>query len=186
MATGRQNKLTGQVAEHLVCAELGRRGYIATPFAGNVPTFDIVAVDAACRAVPVQVKATRGNNWPTDARHWMHLDLDSDTGVQQYGGPRPLDAPELIYVLVVLRAPGDSRRDQFYILTKADVQVACVAAYTAWMEPKGWRRPRNQSSYECRYSIEHISQFENNWDLITRRLTPGDPVSTNERSTADE
>lgn len=40
MATGRQNKLTGQLAEHLVCAELGRRGLIATPFSGNVPTFD--------------------------------------------------------------------------------------------------------------------------------------------------
>ena len=44
MATGSANKLTGQVGEFLVCAELGRRGMFATPFAGNVPEFDVVAV----------------------------------------------------------------------------------------------------------------------------------------------
>ena len=32
MATGRGNTLTGQLAEHLVCAELARRGLIATTF----------------------------------------------------------------------------------------------------------------------------------------------------------
>ena len=172
MATGRQNKLTGQIAEHLVCAELGRRGFIATPFAGNVPTFDVVAVDATCRTVPIQVKATRGNTWPTDARSWMSLELDSETGVQHYGGPRSLDAAQLVYVCVVLRAPGDVRRDQFFVLTQADVQTACIASYTAWMEPKGWRRPRNQASYDCRYSVGQVVGFEDNWELITRSLTP--------------
>jgi hypothetical protein len=128
MAAGRQNKLTGQAAEHLVCAELGRRGYIATPFAGNVPTFDVVAVDADCRAVPIQVKATRGDNWPTDARDWMHLHLDIDTGVQQFEGLRQLERLDLIYVNVVLRPPDAPQRDRFFILTHADVQAACVAS----------------------------------------------------------
>jgi hypothetical protein len=178
MATGRQNKLTGQAAEHLVCAELGRRGYIATPFAGNVPAFDIVAVDLACHAVPIQVKATRGDNWPTDARDWMRLELDVETGVQRYGGLRALDTPDLIYVCVMLRAPGDVLRDQFYVLTAADVEAACVASYTAWMEPKAWRRPRNRASFDCRYTIQHIAQFENNWDLITHRLAPSEPQTT--------
>ncbi len=175
MATGRQNKLTGQLAEHLVCAELGRRGLIATPFSGNVPTFDIVAVNAACRAVPIQVKATRGDNWPTDARDWMQLQLDSATGVQNFGGLRALDAADLIYVCVVVREPGDARRDRFFVLTKADVQAAGVASYTAWMEPKGWRRPRNPASFDCRYTVDHIASFEDNWDLITRRLASDEP-----------
>jgi hypothetical protein len=170
MATGRQNKLTGQTAEHLVCAELGRRGLIATPFAGNVPTFDVIAVDAQCAAVPIQVKATRSNNWPTDAREWMHLDFDEASGVQRYGGPKSLENAELVYVCVVVREPGDARRDQFFILTKADVQNACVEAYTAWMTPRAWKRPRNQQSFDCRWAIEHIARFEDNWDLITRRL----------------
>lgn len=59
MATGRANKLTGQIAEHLVCAERGRRDVIATPFSGNVPKFDVIAADDHCRPLPIQVKATR-------------------------------------------------------------------------------------------------------------------------------
>ena len=31
--------LAAQVGEYLVCAELARRGLIATPFSGNVPEF---------------------------------------------------------------------------------------------------------------------------------------------------
>jgi hypothetical protein len=54
MSTGRLNKLAGQIGEYLVCAELGRRGLIATPFAGNVPTFDVLATDESCRTVPIQ------------------------------------------------------------------------------------------------------------------------------------
>jgi hypothetical protein len=134
MATGRQNKLTGQIAEHLVCAELGRRGFIATPFASNVPTFDVVAVDATCRTVPIQVKATRGNTWPTDARSWMSLELDSETGVQHYGGPRTLDAAELVYVCVVLRAPGDVR---VYDGTTLAFCIECMKSYaTSETDPR--------------------------------------------------
>ena len=36
-------RLAGQIGEHLVVAELGRREIIATPFAGNVPDIDILA-----------------------------------------------------------------------------------------------------------------------------------------------
>ena len=43
MATGLSTKLTGQIGEHLVTAELGRLGIIATPFSGNVPEIDILA-----------------------------------------------------------------------------------------------------------------------------------------------
>jgi hypothetical protein len=37
MASGLSNKLTGQIGEFLACAELGRRGFVATSFTGNVP-----------------------------------------------------------------------------------------------------------------------------------------------------
>ena len=42
MATGLSAKLTGQIGEHLVVAELGRRAIIATPFSGNVPDIDVL------------------------------------------------------------------------------------------------------------------------------------------------
>jgi len=57
MSKGLSNKLAGQIGEYLVCAELGRRGLIATPFSGNVPTFDVLATDEQCLTVPIQVKA---------------------------------------------------------------------------------------------------------------------------------
>ena len=71
MSDGRLNKLAGQIGEYLVCAELARRGLIATPFAGNVPTFDVLATDELCRTVPIQVKTTRSDNWPSNANKWM-------------------------------------------------------------------------------------------------------------------
>src|ERR1035437_10022537 len=35
------NQLTRQLGEHLVVSKLGRLGSLATPFAGNVPDFDV-------------------------------------------------------------------------------------------------------------------------------------------------
>ncbi len=37
------SKLSGQIGESLVVAELGRREIIATAFAGNIPEVDILA-----------------------------------------------------------------------------------------------------------------------------------------------
>jgi hypothetical protein len=171
MASGLNNKLAGQIGEYLVCAELGRRGLVATPFSGNVPTFDVLATDELCRTVPIQVKASRSNNWPTDARLWMKLELEND--VQRYSGPAELQNPELIYVCVAIAAPGG--RDRFFILTKGELQKLCIRGYTAWMSPRGWRRPRNPASYDCRYDIAAIEEFENNWDLISSRLEGSAP-----------
>src|ERR1035437_393498 len=103
---GLKNKLAGQIGEYLVCAELGRRDCIATPFSGNVPTFDVLATDELCRTVPIQVKATRGDKWPSDARKWMNIECDRDTGVQKCLGPAPILNPELIYVCVAIAPPG--------------------------------------------------------------------------------
>src|SRR5690242_8754832 len=69
-AGGRENQLVGQIAEHLVCAELSRRDLITTPLAGNIPTFDVIATNDRCHTIPIQVEATRTDNWRTDAREW--------------------------------------------------------------------------------------------------------------------
>lgn len=60
MATGLSTRLVAQIGEFLVCAELGRRGLIATPFAGNVPGYDVIATDEQFRSVPIQVKTSSG------------------------------------------------------------------------------------------------------------------------------
>lgn len=174
MSKGRSNKLAGQIGEYLVCAELGRRGLIATPFSGNVPTFDILATDEMCRTVPIQVKASRSDNWPSDARLWMKIVVDGETKVQNYLGPIQIPNPELIYVCVSI-APPDSGRDRFFSLTKTDLQTVCINVYSRWMSKRDWKRPCTPDSYDCRYNIAYLQEFENNWQLIEARLAQSTP-----------
>ena|ERR1017187_5024102 len=176
MSSGRSNKLAGQIGEYLVCAELGRRGFIATPFSGNVPTFDVLATDELCRTVPIQVKATRSDKWPSDARTWMNIEFDRDTGVQRCLRATPISNPELIYVCVTIASPGAPvGRDRFFVLTMADLQKVCMEGYARWMDKHQWKRPRSPESYDCRYEVGEISQFEDKWDLIIHRLRSSAP-----------
>lgn len=165
---GRNNSLAKQVGEHLVCAELGRRDFIATPFAGNVPTFDVLAADEQCRTVPIQVKATRGKNWLTDIRRWLNLEYNPNTGEQKYLEPMALANPQLVYVCVVIASPGG--RDRFFVLTQADIQKVIIASYSDWMERHDWKRPRKGDSYHCTYNIHDLAPFEDKWDLIGKQL----------------
>lgn len=45
MATSREMQPIKQVGEYLVAAKLCRRGFIATTFTGNIPEFDLLAID---------------------------------------------------------------------------------------------------------------------------------------------
>ena len=77
--------------------------------------------------------------------------------------------PNLVYVHVAI-APPNGGKDRYFILTKAQLQKVCIKGYSAWMDKKGWRRPRKPDSYMCRYWIEEVEHYENNWRLITRKL----------------
>lgn len=156
-----------------MCAQLGKLGLIATPFSGNVPTFDVLAADEMCRTVPIQVKASRSDNWPSDARTWMNIEFDPATRAQRSLGPASISNPDLIYVCVAIAPPG--ALDRFFILTKRDLQAVCIEGYSAWMDGISWQRPRSPESYDCRWGIESIRQFENNWSLIVNRLKTEKP-----------
>jgi hypothetical protein len=73
-----RNHLTKQIGEHLVVAELGRRGIIAAPFAGNVPDIDILAY-AGGQTVAIQVKALRTGSVQVDARSFLNIRFDGET-----------------------------------------------------------------------------------------------------------
>ena len=138
MSRGRKNQLTGQIAEHLVVAELGRRGLAATGFSGNIPTFDVLAVDENCRVVPIQVKASTGDNWPSDARTWMGISVETETLRQHFRGPSTLATPDLIYVCVAIAPHGADRRDRFFVLTMEDLSASASArTRTGWFRRTG-------------------------------------------------
>jgi len=74
MAIGLSTQLTRQIGEHLVTAELGRKGIIATPFAGNVPEIDIVA-HANGVTTGIQVKSINKGAWQFDIRKFLNVEL---------------------------------------------------------------------------------------------------------------
>jgi hypothetical protein len=110
--------------------------------------FDVLATDDYCRTVPIQVKATRSDNWPSQATRWMQIHLNEVTQKQVYSGPKQLPTPDLIWVCVAIAAPGS--HDRFFILTETDIQKVCITVYTRWLAQIGWKRPRNPASFDCR------------------------------------
>jgi hypothetical protein len=138
MATGRDMQLTRQIGEHLVAAELGRRGYVATPFSGNVPLFDILAADIRGFAIPVQVKSIKGPSWQFSVDTFLNIEMVGNQ--QMVKGKKELANPSLVCIFVVLKEGGG---DEFYIFRLQDLQDHFFRVY------KGGIRPRNPQSMHC-------------------------------------
>ena len=97
MAKNFKTQLAGQIGESLVVVELGRRGIVATAFAGNVPDIDLLAYKNG-RTAHIQVKAIRTGGISLDAKHFMHISFDGDR--QIIDGPDDTIDRDLIYVVV--------------------------------------------------------------------------------------
>ena len=149
MATGREMYLTRQIGEYLVAAKLGRMGYVATPFAGNVPTFDLLIADPRGYAVPVQVKAIRGGSWQHRAD--VFLDIEMINGEQKVRGSLLLLNPNLLCVYVLL---NEDESDDFYIFRLGELQAHFAKHY------KGGRRRNN--SLHCAVTPKELEQFRDN------------------------
>jgi lysophospholipase L1-like esterase len=117
MQNGLSNQLTRQIGEHLIAAKPGRMGCVASPFAGNVPLFDILAADARGRSIPIQVKAINGPSWQYQADTFLEIELIDD--FQHVRGKKPLLNPNLvcIYIYILL---NPNERDEFYIFRLRD------------------------------------------------------------------
>jgi hypothetical protein len=162
MSTGARNQLTRQIGEHLVAAELGRLGVLATPFAGNVPDFDLVAVSARGRAVPIQVKAIRGAAWQFNADTFLRIEQDGD--IQRVVGLQPLTNASLWCVFVSLRASAEDQ-DRFFVFRWREIQRLCASQYGEEV-----RRPRNPSSRHYAIWPESLSRFEGKWAAFLKTL----------------
>lgn len=158
-ATGRDMQLTRQVGEHLVAAELGRRGYVATPFSGNVPMFDLLAADLHGRAVPIQVKAIKGPSWQFRADTFLTIEIIDDEQIIR--GKTALPMPNLLCIFVLLKSAGT---DEFYIFHLRDLQDFFAEIY------KGGRRPKNPQSMHCAVWPKDLERFRDNWALVESSL----------------
>jgi len=159
MKSGYSTQLTRQIGEHLVVAKLGRMGIIATPFAGNVPDYDLLASDLSGHSMPIQVKAINGPSWQFSVTSFLDIEFDGNNQIVK--GKKVI--PNLICVFVLLRP---DERDDFYILTMADLQDHFLKAY------KGGVRPRNPKSTHCAIWPKELTAHRDKWELITGRLDP--------------
>ncbi len=155
MATGQTMQLTRQIGEHLVTAELGRRGVFATPFAGNVPDIDLLAV-ANCISAPIQVKAINGASWQFDVRRYLEVDV-TETGQKVLGKLKQLDKKLLCIFVEIGEKLGE---DVFYIFRNGWLQDYFHKNY------KGRKPPRNIKSYHCAIWKKDMQQHKGNWKLI--------------------
>ncbi len=157
MATGRSTQLTRQIGEHLVASELGRMDIIATPFAGNVPHFDLLASTHDGRAFPIQVKAINGPSWQFNAASFLKIQIEGD--FQTVLGPREDLDRTIACVLVLLKQAGT---DIVYTLLLAELQEILLKLY------KGGTRPKNPQSTHCAIWPKHLVGFEG-WHKLLQR-----------------
>jgi hypothetical protein len=143
---------------------------LATPFAGNVPEFDLVIADRKLRTLPIQVKTvSHGGSFRSKATEWIDIDIDNELKCQIDRGDAEIDNHNLIYVLVELRK-NEGEEHRFFIFSKADLQKKCAEGYRAYMERHNWKRPRNYESLDCSPKATEFVAFEDNWELIEERM----------------
>jgi hypothetical protein len=164
MATGRSTQLTKQAGEYLVSAELCRRGLISTTFTGNVPSFDILAINKHFQAIPVQVKTIAHGSWQFDAKEFIEIEKSDDT--QKVKRKSQLDKPNLICVLVKL---GGQNKADFYICEMKDLQNIIYEHYKEDLNKHKGKRPKNPNSTHCALSPEELEEFKDRWDTIMER-----------------
>ena len=90
-------KLSGQIGENLVVAELGRRNIIATAFAGNVPDIDLLAYKNG-KSIALQVKALKSGSVRTKAN--LYIDIEIKGKQQIIKGINKNINRELIFVII--------------------------------------------------------------------------------------
>jgi len=169
LATGRDRQLTGAVGEFRVAAELCRRGFLATPFSGNVPHYDIIASGQQGGHLAVQVKAINSGSYQFDIRRFMEVELkETSKGKKQIPGKLNTSPyPGLIYVFVLLGSDGV---DRFFVLTWKQLCRVIVAHYNEYLEKHGGIRPKAPESFHVSLSVGEIESFENMWETIEETI----------------
>jgi hypothetical protein len=159
MATGLSTQLTGKIGEHLVTAELARRGIMASPFSGNVPDIDILGY-ANRVAAPIQVKTISSDSWQFNINKFLNI-KSSDKGQKISGINEKLDR-RLVCIFVALgEALGDA---QFYVLKFGWLQDYFLKHY------KGRKPPKNVDSYHCAIWKKDMGLHLGKWSIVENRF----------------
>jgi hypothetical protein len=131
-------QLAGQIGESLTVAELGRRGIVATAFAGNVPEIDLLAYKDGT-TISLQVKAWRVGSVSFDAKNYLEIEFvdkqQNVVGLHNFGNEN------LIYVFVKIGEKIGS--DKFFVLSKRILANMIMENYVSFLSKHNGQRPRN-------------------------------------------
>jgi hypothetical protein len=146
---------TQQVAragEHLVAAELHRRGAFAVTFAGNMPRIDILASNAEqTRTVMIQVKTKRSGTWQASTR----------AGIPREAVPEE----QRFWVFVDLRKNANEP-PVYYIVHEWWIQNDIHEAHQAYLSRAGGTRTRNPESTHHAIPLSRIKDSKDRWDRL--------------------
>ena len=158
--------LSSQIGEHLVAAELGRRGIVASVLSGNMPDVDILAFRSG-KSIGIQVKSIRAGSVSVDLKRYLDISIVDD--LQTVNGVQVCDNPNLIFVIVKI---GESFvEDRFYLLRQAELQELLRNHHEAFLRKHNGRRPRNPTSLHGAYGEQQLECYLDNWALVEADLS---------------
>jgi hypothetical protein len=161
-------QLTKQIGEHLVVAQLGRRGIIAAPLAGNVRDIDILAYKDG-QTLPIQVKSMRQPSGSVNAMKYLTISLDRDD--QRQGIRGPLETIDRTLIFVVVMIGETTRDDRFFVFEQGALQDTILRRHTDVLFQCDGHRKKNWESTHCSYDPREFVGAEDSWSLIDQKLS---------------
>ena len=165
MARNFKTHLTGQIGEALVVAALGRRGFVATSFSGNVPDIDILAYRNGLSA-SIQVKSWREGQISFNAARYIEIIIND--GKQIPTKPILNELSKTVFIFV--KISDEEPQERFFILEESDLRSIIYDNYRRFLEKHSGMRPRNPDTTHVAVHLDDVTRFEGNWTLIEKRL----------------
>jgi hypothetical protein len=140
--------LSGVAGEYFVCAELSRRGFIATLTLKNTQGIDVLAArPTSSQAIKIQVKTSQ-----TTTGHWV-LNEKAETAFE----------PNLFYVFVRLRSAG--QLPDFHVVPSDIVAQYTATHHKEWLsELKANGTARKDTSMRAFH--DRAGEYKDAWELI--------------------
>lgn len=156
-----KNQLAGQIGEATVVAELGRRGFVATAFSGNVPDIDLLAYKQG-KTISIQVKAWRKGSVSFDAKRFLNISWEGKKQVVS-GKQKGLDKLPLYFFVKISEHYGG---DRFFILDQWEVAETIREGYQSFLDKHNGIRPKNHLTTHNSVTLQQLRPYEDRWERL--------------------
>lgn len=135
--------------EHLVAAEIHRRGGYAVTFSGNMKGIDLLASDSRHeRKIDIQVKTKTAGAWQTSILRGQERTEPDDE--------------RSFWILVDLRPDGP----EYYIVPTWWMQNDIHSAHQEYLAKRGGHRAKNDDSTHHSIPMSRVGQWKGRWDVL--------------------